>query len=332
MAPAASAAPAAAAAAPTTTTTAPPAAAFSSPPFTARLAGPDRPVEPERVGSGDRPAQHDARAAGPTGCSPSTSPAARSTTAACSWTPATSRSAPPASPASTTARSPICAAPTSARSVRDAAGSALRLRIQVSIDQATQRVTGTLRGRCGMTTATTNPSARGAPPAGLPRLLAAWRPGAPVGFDEHLAHYGPPPWAGRRRKGTPDLVQTLEASGLRGRGGAGFPTARKLRRGRAGPGRPPGRGRERLRGGAGQPQGQAPARPPAAPRARRRRAGRRGRRRRRGDRGGRPVGARRDRRSDATPSTSARRVGPIRSPSGSRTCPAASSRARRRRW
>ena len=79
-----------------------------------------------------------------------------------------------------------------------------------------------------MTTATTNPSARGAPPAGLPRLLATWRPGAPVGFDEHVAHYGPPPWAGRRRKGTPDLVHTLEASGLRGRGGAGFPTARKL--------------------------------------------------------------------------------------------------------
>jgi NADH:ubiquinone oxidoreductase subunit F (NADH-binding) len=79
-----------------------------------------------------------------------------------------------------------------------------------------------------MTTATTNPSTRSARPDGLPRLLATWRRGAPVGFDEHLAHYGPPPWAGRRRRGVPDLIETLEESGLRGRGGAGFPTARKL--------------------------------------------------------------------------------------------------------
>jgi len=79
-----------------------------------------------------------------------------------------------------------------------------------------------------MTTAMTNPSARGAAPDGLPRLLAGWRAGPPVGLDEHAARFGPPPWAPRRRKGTPELIQALEQSGLRGRGGAGFPTARKL--------------------------------------------------------------------------------------------------------
>ena len=64
-----------------------------------------------------------------------------------------------------------------------------------------------------------------APRALLPRLLAAVRAdGSRVPFDEHLAVYGVPPvrLGGR-------LIDLVEASGLTGRGGAGFPTATKLR-------------------------------------------------------------------------------------------------------
>jgi NADH:ubiquinone oxidoreductase subunit F (NADH-binding) len=64
-----------------------------------------------------------------------------------------------------------------------------------------------------------------APRARLPRLLAAVRAdGSPVPFDEHLAAYGAPPVGLGRR-----LIDVVEASGLTGRGGAGFPTATKLR-------------------------------------------------------------------------------------------------------
>jgi NADH:ubiquinone oxidoreductase subunit F (NADH-binding) len=64
-----------------------------------------------------------------------------------------------------------------------------------------------------------------APRAVLPRLLAGVRAdGSQVPFDDHLAVYGPPPV--RLGRGLIDLV---EASGLTGRGGAGFPTATKLR-------------------------------------------------------------------------------------------------------
>jgi NADH:ubiquinone oxidoreductase subunit F (NADH-binding) len=55
-------------------------------------------------------------------------------------------------------------------------------------------------------------------PTALPRLLL----GGP-GRDAHLATYGPVPPTG------PALVDAVAAAGLRGRGGAGFPTARKLR-------------------------------------------------------------------------------------------------------
>jgi len=49
---------------------------------------------------------------------------------------------------------------------------------------------------------------------------------ATKGYTEHLARYGPlPPLAGRERA----VIGEVEASGLTGRGGAGFPAATKLR-------------------------------------------------------------------------------------------------------
>jgi NADH:ubiquinone oxidoreductase subunit F (NADH-binding) len=69
-----------------------------------------------------------------------------------------------------------------------------------------------------------------APPTGTWRLLAAWADaGGPENADEHLARFGPVPL---REYATPGgrerLVEAVEASGLRGRGGGGFPTGRKL--------------------------------------------------------------------------------------------------------
>ncbi|HEX2745537.1 MAG TPA: NADH-quinone oxidoreductase subunit I, partial [Streptosporangiaceae bacterium] len=54
-------------------------------------------------------------------------------------------------------------------------------------------------------------------PGGLPRLLQA------MDLDAHLAAYGPPPYRGPRQ-----LIEVVAAAGLTGRGGAGFPAARKL--------------------------------------------------------------------------------------------------------
>jgi NADH:ubiquinone oxidoreductase subunit F (NADH-binding) len=66
------------------------------------------------------------------------------------------------------------------------------------------------------------PAAGGAArqPAGLPRLL----PAAPEDLRAHLARYGPAPYRGRANL----LIADVEASGLTGRGGAGFPVYRKL--------------------------------------------------------------------------------------------------------
>ena len=62
-----------------------------------------------------------------------------------------------------------------------------------------------------------------APPRGLPRLFAGLgRDGRPADLDSHLERYGPPPQLGS------GLIAALEQSGLRGRGGASFPAARKL--------------------------------------------------------------------------------------------------------
>ena len=61
---------------------------------------------------------------------------------------------------------------------------------------------------------------------GLPRLLAGLertRDGAPLHLSEHEAVHGPLPGVGAG-----ELIREVELSGLRGRGGADFPTARKL--------------------------------------------------------------------------------------------------------
>lgn len=74
------------------------------------------------------------------------------------------------------------------------------------------------------------------PPAGSVRLLAgSAESGAPAGLADHLARYGPLP-AGADRPA--ELIDAVDRSGLRGRGGAGFPMSRKLRTVAAGRGRP----------------------------------------------------------------------------------------------
>ena len=59
------------------------------------------------------------------------------------------------------------------------------------------------------------------PAAQLPRLVAA---GPPLGLPAHLGRYGSLP-PGRQT----GLIAQVERAGLTGRGGAGFPTARKMR-------------------------------------------------------------------------------------------------------
>jgi NADH:ubiquinone oxidoreductase subunit F (NADH-binding) len=82
-----------------------------------------------------------------------------------------------------------------------------------------------------MSAAARSSRAPSAAPAGVPRLLAGiHRDGSAVGLREHLERWGAPPV----RAPIADLV---EASGLLGRGGAGFPTAVKLRSVAAGRGR-----------------------------------------------------------------------------------------------
>jgi len=69
---------------------------------------------------------------------------------------------------------------------------------------------------------------RVAAPAGLPRLLLGVRAdGRPVTLEAHLRRYGPLPEL-RGRKNRSAFLGAVAASGLQGRGGAGFPTARKL--------------------------------------------------------------------------------------------------------
>ena len=92
----------------------------------------------------------------------------------------------------------------------------------------TQR-TGTQRAVPSTRSAPRRPSPQPAPTP-LPRLLAGWLDtGEPADLEQHLRRYGELPraqFAGRRGAG--QLLELIEDSGLRGRGGAGFPTARKM--------------------------------------------------------------------------------------------------------
>ena len=69
------------------------------------------------------------------------------------------------------------------------------------------------------------------PPArALPRLLAGAHAQEAMGLEEHLAAHGALPLEARRkRRSESPLIGQIERAGLRGRGGAGFPTATKLR-------------------------------------------------------------------------------------------------------
>lgn len=75
--------------------------------------------------------------------------------------------------------------------------------------------------------------------ATLPRLLAGIPAEGLLTLQDHLAVHGPAPSAGGRGKREASwLVEELERAGLRGRGGAGFPIATKMRAVAASPGRP----------------------------------------------------------------------------------------------
>jgi NADH:ubiquinone oxidoreductase subunit F (NADH-binding) len=77
------------------------------------------------------------------------------------------------------------------------------------------------------------------PPSGTWRLLAGWADaGRAETYGEHLARFGPLPLAAYSgAEGRHRLIEVVAASGLRGRGGAAFPTARKLATVAAGRGR-----------------------------------------------------------------------------------------------
>ena len=64
-------------------------------------------------------------------------------------------------------------------------------------------------------------------PGQLPRLLPAYRGSGPVSLGDHLDRYGPLGSA-RGARMRDELIGEVELAGLAGRGGAGFPTARKL--------------------------------------------------------------------------------------------------------
>ncbi len=63
----------------------------------------------------------------------------------------------------------------------------------------------------------------------LPRLLAGLDHSGALTFDRHLAVHGEPVLlTSRRSRSAPPLLDELRQAGLQGRGGAGFPIARKL--------------------------------------------------------------------------------------------------------
>ena len=82
------------------------------------------------------------------------------------------------------------------------------------------RVSGSLQRQAG-------PAGTQAP-GHLPRLLPAGLSAGPTGLAAHLARYGPPRSPSLDRQPREALIEQVARSGLTGRGGAGFPTARKL--------------------------------------------------------------------------------------------------------
>jgi NADH:ubiquinone oxidoreductase subunit F (NADH-binding) len=82
-----------------------------------------------------------------------------------------------------------------------------------------------------VTTLTLSPPRSPSPAARLPRLLAGIGD-QPAGLRWHERQHGPMPTL--RRAGR--LIDVVEAAGLTGRGGAGFPAGRKMRSVAAGPG------------------------------------------------------------------------------------------------
>ena len=138
---------------------------------------------------------------------------------------------------------------------------ALRARIRRGLpvtDAPPTRARARRRGRHPMTHHAAAPGAPGAHRAdpeprrgcaGHRRLLFASAPD----LAEHERQHGAPPWHG----GTGRLTATVEAAGLTGRGGSGFPDLAQA--GRRGQGAPPARDRQRRRGRAGQRQGPGPA-------------------------------------------------------------------------
>ena len=62
-----------------------------------------------------------------------------------------------------------------------------------------------------------------------PRLLPQAPRAGPVGAEEHRARFGQLPFVGHTLQDRAAFLAMVERSGLVGRGGAGFPTARKLK-------------------------------------------------------------------------------------------------------
>lgn len=98
-------------------------------------------------------------------------------------------------------------------------------------------------------TSTAELAQSGGGPAGLPRLLEGVPTQGAMSLQGHLDIHGEPPPAGRSeislisdrwrdRRGAAALIDQIEQSGLGGRGGAGFPLARKMRGVAEGKGKP----------------------------------------------------------------------------------------------
>ncbi len=83
--------------------------------------------------------------------------------------------------------------------------------------------------RCAERTSSDQPAPirPGVPSAGLPRLLTGGFDGEPTSLGEHLARHRPLPRQ-LDRVTAESMIAEVGRAGLTGRGGAGFPTARKL--------------------------------------------------------------------------------------------------------